>query len=81
MRFYLPTEPRMLTLSVFGAHAAHNESGIQLLRGERSKVARVAAATHYLPLTEKPFGSLYDLQDGSFLKKEVHLMKKVGYAT
>lgn len=65
----------------FGPHAAHNESGIKLIRGEHSKVARVEAGTHLLPLAERAFGSLYDLQDGSYLTKEVQVMKTAGYAT
>jgi len=64
----------------FGPHAAHNEPGIQLLRGERAKVARVEAGRYLLPIAEREFGSLYEVQEGSHLRKDLSSMKKVGYA-
>ncbi len=64
----------------FGPHASHNEAGTVLLRGNRSTVARVEQGTHYLPLAEKEFGSIYEVQEGSHLKKEVDTMKTTGYA-
>lgn len=53
----------------FGPHAAHNEPGTILLRGQRSRTARVEAGTWILPLAEREFGSLFDLQEGSHLEK------------
>jgi ectoine hydroxylase-related dioxygenase (phytanoyl-CoA dioxygenase family) len=64
----------------FGPHAAHNEPGIKLLRGQRSKTARVEAGVHLLPIAEREFGSLYEVQEGSHLKKDLSQMKTVGYA-
>jgi phytanoyl-CoA hydroxylase len=64
----------------FGPHAAHNEPGIKLIRGERSKTARVQAGTHILPFAEREFGSIYEVQEGSHLVKDVESMKKAGYA-
>jgi phytanoyl-CoA hydroxylase len=51
----------------FGPHAAHNEPGVKLLRGKASEFARVEAGTWRLPLTERPFGSLFELQEGGHL--------------
>jgi len=64
----------------FGPHAAHNEPGIRLLRGERAKVARVEAGVHLLPIAEREFGSLYEVQEGSHLRKDLSTMKTAGYA-
>jgi ectoine hydroxylase-related dioxygenase (phytanoyl-CoA dioxygenase family) len=64
----------------FGPHAAHNEPGIQLLRGQRAKVARVEAGNYLLPIAEREFGSLYEVQEGSHLRKDLSSMTKVGYA-
>lgn len=64
----------------FGPHAAHNEPGVELLRGQRSKVARVDQGTHLLPLAEREFGSLYEVQEGSHLRKALTTMKTSGYA-
>lgn len=49
----------------FGPHASHNEPGVKLLRGTTSEVARVEAGTWRLPLAERPFGSLFQLQEGT----------------
>lgn len=64
----------------FGPHAAHTEPGVKLLRGQRSKTARVDAGVHLLPFAEREFGSLYEVQEGSHLSKDLATMKKVGYA-
>ncbi|MDT0438365.1 MULTISPECIES: phytanoyl-CoA dioxygenase family protein [Streptomyces] len=48
----------------FGAHAGHNEAGVKLLRGNVSDTARVEGGTWRLPLAERPFGSLFQLQEG-----------------
>ncbi|MGW1463192.1 phytanoyl-CoA dioxygenase family protein [Streptomyces sp. NPDC002308] len=49
----------------FGPHAGHNEAGVRLLRGEVSNTARVEAGAWRLPLAERPFGSLFELQEGA----------------
>jgi ectoine hydroxylase-related dioxygenase (phytanoyl-CoA dioxygenase family) len=62
----------------FGPHASHNEPGVKLLRGKTSEVARVEAGTWRLPLSERPFGSLFQLQE------EAHVpagAATTGYAT
>jgi phytanoyl-CoA hydroxylase len=64
----------------FGPHAAHNEPGIELLRGRHSRVARVESGLHFLPLAEREFGSIYDVQEGSHLRKDLGAMKAAGYA-
>jgi ectoine hydroxylase-related dioxygenase (phytanoyl-CoA dioxygenase family) len=64
----------------FGPHAAHNEPGIELLRGRRARTARVEAGVHRLPIAEREFGSLYEVQEGSHLRKDVAIMKASGYA-
>jgi hypothetical protein len=80
-RTFLPAYRAADALPIyFGPHAAHNEPGIRLLRGERAKVARVEAGAHLLPIAEREFGSLYEVQEGSHLKKDLSLMKAVGYA-
>lgn len=61
----------------FGPHASHNEPGIKLLRGTWSKYARVEAGHWLLPLAEREFGSLYDIQEGSHLIKGA---TQAGYA-
>lgn len=64
----------------FGPHAAHNEPGIKLLRGEVAREARVEAGVYRMPIAERDFGSLYDVQEGSHLRKSITEMTKVGYA-
>jgi ectoine hydroxylase-related dioxygenase (phytanoyl-CoA dioxygenase family) len=49
----------------FGPHAGHNEAGVKLLRGEVSGTARVEGGAWRLPLAERPFGSLFQLQEGA----------------
>jgi hypothetical protein len=49
----------------FGPHAGHNEPGVKLLRGSVSDTARVEAGAWRLPLAERPFGSLFQLQEGA----------------
>jgi ectoine hydroxylase-related dioxygenase (phytanoyl-CoA dioxygenase family) len=61
----------------FGPHAAHNEPGVRLLRGSASQVVRVTAGTWRLPLAEKPFGSLFQLQEGAHNDRQA----TTGYAT
>lgn len=52
----------------FGTHAAHNEPSIELLRGKRSDFARVTIQGNCkLPFAERPFNSLYQIQEGSHL--------------
>lgn len=62
----------------FGPHAAHNEPGVRLLRGSASQVARVSAGTWHLPLAERPFGSLFQLQEGAHIDAPP---ATAGYAT
>ena len=62
----------------FGPHAAHNEAKAKVIRGERSQVAEVEAMNVFLPIAEKPFGSLYEVQDGSHLKNQSGVTK-TGY--
>ncbi|QTL36854.1 phytanoyl-CoA dioxygenase family protein [Pseudoalteromonas viridis] len=64
----------------FGPHAAHNEAGAIMLRGEKSRVARVDEGRHWLPIAEREFGSIYEVQEGAHLKKAVSDMKTTGYA-
>jgi len=49
----------------FGPHASHNEHSVKVLRGRASDVARVEAGNWRLPLTQRPFGSLFQLQEGT----------------
>lgn len=65
----------------FGPHAAHNEAGVKLVRGEHAKTARVEAGVYRLPFAEREFGSLYEVQEGSHLTKDIQAMKNKGYAT
>jgi phytanoyl-CoA hydroxylase len=60
-----------------GPHAAHNEPGVKLLRGAASQFARVEAGTWKLPLSERPFGSLFQLQEGAHTEQPT----ATGYAT
>jgi phytanoyl-CoA hydroxylase len=53
----------------YGEHAAHNEADAYIVRGEKSKAARVVAGVWPLPVAEKKFHSLYELQEGSHLSK------------
>jgi len=59
----------------FGAHAGHNEAGVKLLRGKVSDTARVEAGAWRLPFAERPFGSLFQLQEGA------NQTATTGYAT
>ncbi len=61
----------------FGPHAAHNEPDIILLRGNTSEVARVEPGRWRLPLAERPFGSLFELQEGAHIAEGA----VSGYAT
>jgi phytanoyl-CoA hydroxylase len=62
----------------FGAHAGHNEAGVRLLRGNVSDTARVEAGAWRLPLAERPFGSLFQLQEGA---NNTATAATTGYAT
>lgn len=64
----------------FGPHAAHNEPGVRLLRGKLARTARVEGGVHYLPLAEREFGSIYEVQEGAHLTKSIDVMKTTGYA-
>ena len=62
----------------FGAHAGHNEPGVKLLRGRVSDTARVEAGVWRLPFAERPFGSLFQLQEGA---NTTETAAATGYAT
>lgn len=62
----------------FGPHASHNEPSVRLLRGASSDVARVEAGSWRLPLAERPFGSLFQLQEGAHVSTHA---ATTGYAT
>jgi len=78
-RAFLPTYRAADAYPIyFGPHASHNESGIKLLRGRRSEYARVEQGNWLLPLAQREFGSLFELQEGSHLAGTA---KTSGYAT
>jgi phytanoyl-CoA hydroxylase len=62
----------------FGPHAGHNEAGVKLLRGKVSDMARVEAGAWRLPFAERPFGSLFQLQEGAHVTADA---AATGYAT
>ncbi|MEV7602220.1 phytanoyl-CoA dioxygenase family protein [Kitasatospora sp. NPDC089797] len=62
----------------FGPHAGHNEPGVKLLRGQVSDTARVEGGTWRLPFAERPFGSLFQLQEGAH---QAATAATTGYAT
>jgi len=62
----------------YGPHASHNEPGVKLLRGKTSDTARVEAGRWRLPLAERPFGSLFQLQEGADVESRAAV---TGYAT
>jgi phytanoyl-CoA hydroxylase len=62
----------------FGPHASHNEPGVRLLRGRTANTARVEAGNWLLPLAERPFGSLFELQEGAGMNANATVS---GYAT
>jgi ectoine hydroxylase-related dioxygenase (phytanoyl-CoA dioxygenase family) len=62
----------------YGPHASHNEPNVRVLRGSASNVARVEAASYRLPLAERPFGSLFQLQEGAHVGEQA---AATGYAT
>jgi len=64
----------------FGPHAAHNEPGVKLMRGQISRQARFEPGTYHLPIAKQEFGSIYEIQEGSHESNEVDAMKKTGYA-
>lgn len=78
-RAYLPAYRAADAFPIyFGPHAAHNEPGIKLLRGRRSQHARVESGHWLLPLAEREFASLFELQEGSHLSRTA---PAAGYAT
>jgi len=80
-RAFLPAYRAADALPIyFGPHAAHNEPGVKLLRGQLSLVARVDPGLYRMPIAEREFGSLYEVQEGSHLRKPVAAMSKSGYA-
>lgn len=80
-RTFLPAYRAADALPIyFGPHAAHNESGVKILRGTRAKMSRVEEGVYLLPIAEREFGSIYDIQEGSHLKKDLSAMQTTGYA-
>jgi ectoine hydroxylase-related dioxygenase (phytanoyl-CoA dioxygenase family) len=80
-RAFLPAYRAADALPIyFGPHAAHNEGGVKLLRGQLSAFARVEAGVYRMPFAEREFGSLFEIQEGSHLRKNVAVMSKSGYA-
>ncbi len=80
-RTFLPAYRAADALPIyFGPHAAHNEPGVKLLRGQRSAHARVEAGVYRMPIAEREFGSIFEVQEGSHLRKPVSAMKQSGYA-
>jgi ectoine hydroxylase-related dioxygenase (phytanoyl-CoA dioxygenase family) len=80
-RAFLPAYRAADALPIyFGPHAAHNEPGVKLLRGQHSRFARVESGVYRMPIAEREFGSLYEVQEGSHLRKPVVAMSKTGYA-
>jgi ectoine hydroxylase-related dioxygenase (phytanoyl-CoA dioxygenase family) len=78
-RAFLPTYRAADAYPIyFGPHASHNEPGIKLLRGRRSEYARAEQANWLLPLAQREFGSLFELQEGSHLAAAATTS---GYAT
>jgi phytanoyl-CoA hydroxylase len=61
----------------YGEHAIHNEADAYMVRGEKSRTARVIAGEWPLPIAEKKFNSLYELQEGSHLLRASAV--KAGY--
>jgi hypothetical protein len=53
----------------YGPHAAHNEPGAKLVRGQSATVARCDNGQWRLPLAAAEFNSLYEIQEGSHLRK------------
>ncbi len=64
----------------FGPHAAHNEGSVYQLRGARVNYVTSEASRYPLPLAEKPFNSLYALQQGEHVEDGLHKAQS-GYAT
>ncbi|WP_246791838.1 phytanoyl-CoA dioxygenase family protein [Burkholderia perseverans] len=65
----------------YGPHAAHNEAGTYLLRGQQRRFVTSEAGTWPMPITEKAFNSLYALQQGEHtLDQPLHTVSS-GYAT
>ena len=81
-RCFIPAYRSADSLPIYyGPHAAHNEPGTYLLRGQHRHVAVSDADAYPLPITEKAFNSLYALQQGEHvLPKELHA-RSSGYAT
>jgi ectoine hydroxylase-related dioxygenase (phytanoyl-CoA dioxygenase family) len=65
----------------FGPHAAHNEPGTYLLRGRPLDHVTVESEILPLPLAEKPFNSLFAIQQGEHIACETLHVKSSGYAT
>ncbi|MFT3803418.1 MAG: phytanoyl-CoA dioxygenase family protein [Burkholderiaceae bacterium] len=65
----------------FGPHAAHNEPDAYLLRGRKSMTVTSEAAEYPLPIAEKPFNSLFAIQQGEHVALSDLHTSSSGYAT
>ena len=65
----------------FGPHAAHNEPDTYLLRGKKAAMVRSEAAEYPLPIAEKPFNSLFAIQQGEHVSRGDLHAQASGYAT
>jgi phytanoyl-CoA hydroxylase len=70
-RTYLPAYRAADAFPIyFDSHASHNEPGIKLLRGQRTKYARIESYACPLPFAETEFNSLYEVQEGSHINSK-----------
>jgi ectoine hydroxylase-related dioxygenase (phytanoyl-CoA dioxygenase family) len=81
-RVFIPAYRAADSLPIyFGPHAAHNEPGVYLLRGRQLGYATSESFQYPLPIAEKPFNSLFALQQGEHVAPgDVH-KRQSGYAT
>jgi phytanoyl-CoA hydroxylase len=72
-RVFIPAYRAADALPVyFGPHAAHNEGSVYLLRGEAVNYVTGEAFRYPLPRAEKPFNSLFALQQGEYVRDDLH---------
>jgi len=69
-RTFLPSYRAADSFPIYvGPHTSDHEPTTKVIRGVASKTARVEAGSWALPIAEKQFNSLYEIQEGSHLKK------------
>ncbi len=79
-RVFIPAYRAADALPVyFGPHAAHNEGSVYRLRGAAVNYVTGEAFRYPLPLAEKPFNSLFALQQGEHVRDDLHDQRS-GYA-